>query len=281
MTIALGVLSLDPENANGIRSPGWSVLTEAKRVDVSRFRRFFVLVPSSRLSEVSAVVKEAQRLHKLSGLLIRAEVESADWLISQFAKTDLRSFRNAIVHSDSRLPYRVLSAWRYGAQHQLIALASADKEALYIRDCSLRRYVIPKTRVPVLKKLEDSVFQDFSVAPNGEFLHWPQPDLHLDLSSLRAVVDPEEELQRLRERIQYSRKLGVAIRSLRIAVGISQSAVSGLSDREVRRLESGESSPRVATLEKLARAHGLELAAYLNRLANAIQKTSGRHAESV
>ncbi len=58
-----------------------------------------------------------------------------------------------------------------------------------------------------------------------------------------------------------------AIRALRVERGIKQTEVSGLSEREVRRIESGETVPHIESLRKLAAAHEMIVDEYMAVLA--------------
>jgi len=64
----------------------------------------------------------------------------------------------------------------------------------------------------------------------------------------------------------HDKRLGNAVTDLRHDRGLSQSDVKGISARHLRRIEEGESTPRLATLRRLAEAHGLPLNEYLGEL---------------
>jgi hypothetical protein len=56
-------------------------------------------------------------------------------------------------------------------------------------------------------------------------------------------------------------------------------AISGSSDRRVRRLEEGETVPHPSSLKKRAEAHGMEVNAYLRELAKVSARRSWPRAE--
>jgi transcriptional regulator with XRE-family HTH domain len=60
---------------------------------------------------------------------------------------------------------------------------------------------------------------------------------------------------------------------LRQQYQLKQSDIAGLSERQVRRIESGEGT-KVATLELLAKAQGMELSTYLDAVASLIGSIS-------
>jgi transcriptional regulator with XRE-family HTH domain len=55
---------------------------------------------------------------------------------------------------------------------------------------------------------------------------------------------------------------------VREAAGIPQAKVAGLADRQIRRIEQGTCRATSRALNALARAHGLELNPYLDKLAS-------------
>jgi hypothetical protein len=113
------------------------------------------------------------------------------------------------------------------------------------------------------------------VSPDGSYVHWPKGDVHLDLGSLRYVVDPVWRAKTDAERVGQSKHFGRAVRAVREACGLRQGAIQGLSARHVRRVEAGL-FPKVATLRVLARAHGMELDRYLAAVAEAATRAMTR-----
>ncbi len=53
-------------------------------------------------------------------------------------------------------------------------------------------------------------------------------------------------------------------------LGIEQSKVEGLTERQLRRIERGECRATTAALTALAKAHGLDANTYMERLAKAM-----------
>jgi transcriptional regulator with XRE-family HTH domain len=65
----------------------------------------------------------------------------------------------------------------------------------------------------------------------------------------------------------YNLRYGAAIRKLREDAGISQSQVSGITQRQLRRIEKGQCRATANALHDLANAHGLEVNVYMEKLA--------------
>ena len=68
-----------------------------------------------------------------------------------------------------------------------------------------------------------------------------------------------------------TRRYGAAIRKVREEAGISQSKIEGLTERQLRRIEQGECRATRTALAALAKAHGLDANAYMERLAKAMK----------
>ena len=116
-----------------------------------------------------------------------------------------------------------------------------------------------------------SVLRNFEIDSDGSFIHWPDIDVHLGWNQFLQAVDPEE-LRKAQQRTEgYNKRYGAAIRRLREAAGISQSKVDGLTERQIRRIEQGESRATAGAISALAKAHGLEASAYMEGLAKAMK----------
>jgi hypothetical protein len=177
----------------------------------------------------------------------------------------VRFSRHVVLHEGPELPERVLRAWEMGAQDRLIAEADVANGKLIVLTCALERLEIPLADFRPLARLPKVQRGEFELASDGSHLHWSAADVHLDLDALRAVVDPAWRDRMARERAIHDGRFGRAVSVLRREHGLKQADIPGVSARQVRRIEGG-SLPRSETLRRLARAHGLELGAYLDRV---------------
>lgn len=264
------IVMMDKESKNALPAKvGWEVTTRRGELDISDVRHLLVLVAASQLASVSRLVKEAVKRHKLSGLLIRRDLPSDSWLFSQFYSSGLRSFRNVVIHSDPKVPGRVLFAWSVGAQKEMIAEASATPTDLFVRNCAFETFEIPVKSLVSLSRVPGEHVPQFEIGANGRFLFWPEYDIHLGIEAFRSVGDPGYRETVAVERLRRLERLGDAIQRLRITNGVARRSVSGLSERQLRRIEKGEHLPRAGTFRSLAKAHGMSLGDYLDALANA------------
>lgn len=163
---------------------------------------------------------------------------------------------------------RLVLALKHGAQDQLIASAEYEAGVLKVWSCEPRLYRCPVEKLPALAALPEQHRGRFQVSESGSRIHWPHGDVDLDLSSIRAVVDPRFQKQQRRAFREEAGRYGTAIRALREKHRLRQEDVPGLSARELRRLEKGEVFPHGRTVEKLAQAHQMPVSEYLAELAS-------------
>lgn len=175
---------------------------------------------------------------------------------------------------------RVVSARVAGVADRLIASARLDGRTLSVWSCEPRLYRVGVDQLPALAGLRDPALKNFSVSASGSWITWPRADVDLDLDAIREVVDAEFRDERERRARGEARRYASAIRTLREKHDLKQAEISGLSEREVRRIESGERMPRFTSLEKLARAHQMSTPKYLSALALLARDTKERSGEA-
>ena len=94
--------------------------------------------------------------------------------------------------------------------------------------------------------------------------------MHLDLESFRVRIDDKLKMGLKKKKMLANKGYGIAIKKIRESHNIKQSDIKNISEREVRRIEKGESFPTVKTLEILGKAHGMEFNDYLEEIATNI-----------
>jgi hypothetical protein len=96
-------------------------------------------------------------------------------------------------------------------------------------------------------------------------------DVHLGWEQFEQFVNPEAARKAMQKSHEFNERYGSAIRHLREKAAIAATSIPGLSNKQLRRIERGESRATSNALEKLAKAHSLELNDYLERLAQALE----------
>ena len=252
------------DDTNGGIPPGFPVLSSKSLQAARRYQHLFVLCSALHLPESAKFVSDMNREHRLQALFVRTDVPAL--LPQMLERADLRSIRNILVHSDSSVPKRVLTAWLRDAQAELIAEATVAGDRLIVVSCEPKTYEVGFDRMPALKRIAREHRNRFDLAEDGSFIHWLSADIHLDLDAIRAVIDPKWRKKSERLRKSHGREYGAAIAALRRDHGLRQTDISGISERQLRRIEeSGAVSLR--TMELLARAHRITLSNYLDAVA--------------
>jgi len=140
-------------------------------------------------------------------------------------------------------------------------------DSLLVRGPKHRMLHVPVSSVRALSGQPRSVLRNFVIDPDGSFVHWPDLDIHLGWNQFLQAVNPDE-LRKAQQRTEgYNKRYGAAIRKLREEAGLPQSRIDGLTERQIRRIEQGESRATAGAISALAKAHGLDANAYMERLA--------------
>jgi hypothetical protein len=148
--------------------------------------------------------------------------------------------------------------------------AYAVGDSLLVRGPKHRVLHVPMKALPSLRDKPRAAQRKFEIDSDGSFLYWPDLDVHLGWNQFLQAVDPVEFRKAQQRSAGFNQRYGAAIRKLREQAGIPQSKVPGLTERQIRRIEQGESRATPGALTALAKAHGLDTNAYLDTLAKAM-----------
>jgi hypothetical protein len=166
---------------------------------------------------------------------------------------------------------RLARGFKQGADRPGILDAWIEPNTLVVLSPGFERLRVPldllRERVPGMEGLSDEEFSEFEIGADGAYLHWPRPDAHLSWESLERLVDPAAQVAAL----DGSWALyGSAIRKLRRDRGLSQADIPGLTERHLRRIETGQQRLTSKAVASLAKAHGDTTRVYLERLAKTL-----------
>ncbi len=258
------------DDRNGMVPPGFPVLRSKSLQAARRYQHLFVLCSALHLPEAAKFISEMNREHRLKALFVRTDAPAL--LPQMLDRAGLRSVRNMLVHSDSSIPNRVLTAWLRNAQAELIAEATVAGDRLIVISCEPKSYEVGFDQIAVLKGIAREHRNRFELAEDGSFIHWPSADIHLDLDAIRTVTDPGRRKRAEWIRKKHGREYGAAIAALRRDHRLRQTDIAGVSERQLRRIEeSGAVSVR--TIEQLAKAHRMMLANYMDAVARKLRTT--------
>jgi hypothetical protein len=144
-------------------------------------------------------------------------------------------------------------------------------DRLFVRGPKHRMLHIPLDSIRALRGQPRAAVRNFSIDPDGSFLYWPDLDVHLGWNQFLQAIDPAELRKAQQRSAGFNERYGAAIRRVREAAGILQSKVGSLTERQLRRIEQGECRATTAAIAALARAHSLDVNAYMERLTKAMQ----------
>ncbi|WP_434684216.1 helix-turn-helix domain-containing protein [Pseudanabaena minima] len=251
------------------RSKSVQVLQPSDSQDLESALNLFVLASATGLPEIADIVRLANQKHHLRVLFIREDIDPT-WMPQMFDRANLRVMRNTLVHTNSIVPKRVMNAWIMGAQEQLIADATVIGDQLLVLSCAMEKLEIPFDSLPALKCISMDERSNFTIDDDGSCLYWEDADIHLDLEAFRCATNPEWKQKFESLKSEHNQVFGKAIATLRKKYKLRQSDIIGLSERQVRRIEQGDGSTKVDTLRLFAKAHGMDLDAYLDAVADVI-----------
>jgi uncharacterized protein DUF2442/helix-turn-helix protein len=168
---------------------------------------------------------------------------------------------------------RIVLARRSGAQKELIASVSIEDGKLVAWSCEPRRFEVPVAQIPVLARMSAAALAKFDLSASGSRIRWPDEDVDINLDTIREYADPDVRRQHEIHARQEAARYAKAIRQLREERGLKQADIDGLTERQVRRLEQGDTVPQIETLRRLATAHGMVVDDYLHELAKRNRKS--------
>ncbi len=234
---------------------------------VEKANRLFVFSTVNTVREISQALSRLNHAHHLRGLFLKEDVEST-WIPQVLEQANLRILKNLIIYTTPELPKRILEAWNCGAQRELIARASIVDKVLRVQSCEFEIFDLPLQRLP---RFEEKANVELSVvvADDGAFLEIPELQMDMDLESLRYLLVPAERVKFDAIAALSSELIGKAIRQFRKSGGLRQTDFGEISERHLRRIESGETLT-VATVKGLAAAHSMNVNDYLNRISEIV-----------
>jgi hypothetical protein len=231
--------------------------------------KVLVFLAESHLVAASKIIHTLVKRNSLAALLIYFRSNQAWVLQESMAQAKVRTLKHTHVHNDNKVRQRVLRAWANGEQSSLIADASVDDTRLLIKLCSMDVITVPMSELKSLAKLNPREWSNLEVSQSGSHIYWPCADLHVDVEGLRSLADPEYRRKANQEKLIHDSAFGRAVAQLRTETKLTQVGISGISDRQIRRIESGESIS-AAAVANLARAHNMDTNEYMHRIARII-----------
>jgi len=269
------IISVDPQFVPHIPARKFCVIKHTNEFN-KKMVNLFIAVAASSLVEYADEIRKAMDTKQFRILFLREDI-SLDWLPEQLLNSKLptnKLLAKILLYSDWHVPERVIKAWADDSQNVLIANARVTGDCLVVSSCALEKLKIPFT-VPVLRDIPIKERDKFEIDDAGSFIHWPESDTDLDFDALRYLVDPQFKKKLDAQRMLVEQKFGHAVKTIRELNNLTQPDIesrAGISERQLRRYETEGIKPRISSLEKLAKAHNMDLGTYLGKLAEIVNE---------
>jgi hypothetical protein len=162
---------------------------------------------------------------------------------------------------------RAIEGIAWGKERRTIVDAWVEDDYLVVLFSAFERIKVPLSKLSNEMGTGKGAIRAFEIDEDGSFLYWPHADVHLGPDQLHAMVDPTSAVVLGRKSRRFDREYGQAIRALREERRLNQTAIEGVTDRHLRRIEHGQLAPTSGVLECLAKAHGMDICQYMAELA--------------
>lgn len=233
----------------------------------------FLVILGSRLSEHSDLVEQSmERAQKLRILFVMLDT-NINSIIGKITNKPWRSLqRNLFLFDEWSQVDRILHAWRDHLQEERIAAAWVEGNSLFVKSCSLKSYSIEFSKLKSLSLIKSPDREKFQIDQFGRHLYWPDYDIHVDaIDAIRYHTDKKYKKLRDLQDIARNSNYGAAIANLREKHSLTQKDIeelTGLTDRQLRRVEREGHPITIDVAEKLSVAHGMKLNDYLRSVAS-------------
>jgi Protein of unknown function (DUF2442) len=148
--------------------------------------------------------------------------------------------------------------------------ARLEDGSLHVVSADFERIEVPISKIAALARADKEMADRFEIDDDGAYIYWPNLDLHLGWEQLQQIVDPLAAQRARQKNRQFNLMYGAAIRKLREENGLAVTAIPGLSHKQLRRIERGESRLTSNAARKLAEARGMTPNDYLAAVAIAL-----------
>ena len=165
------------------------------------------------------------------------------------------------------LIYRAISGFAESQRVRIIDAWWEGDEFLVLLP-SFQRLIVPVLELSRFLGSDTIRDQPFEIDRDGSFVYWPHADVHFGAEQLLLMVAPKEALLAAqKEQNDFNRRYGAVVRKVREQHRLRQSDISGLTPRQIGRIEKGECRATHSAIGKLANAHRLSVSNYLAALA--------------
>ncbi len=243
----------------------------------------YLLISSGEMNEAFAKSFRRHATQATRLLVILKEGMSADRLLSRILDLQIRTPQRCYLVETQYCPEKS----KHGAvvfdllKRLSLAITAEDRQErifdariqndmLHVVSPDFTRLDVPIAEITQLKNADPAQIQKFEIDEDGTFIHWPALGLHLGWPQLQQIINPEAARKALQKSQQFNVRYGKAVQKVRENAGLKAADITGLSEKQLGRIETGGCRLTSNAIEALSKAHGLKANEYLQKLAEAI-----------
>ena len=130
---------------------------------------------------------------------------------------------------------------------------------------------MPVKKLPDFRNADAAQIEQIEIDEDGSFIYWPGLDVQLGWVQLQQCVNPVAMLKASQKSGEFNKRYGKAVQKFREAAGLKPGDISGVSEKQLRRIENGQCRLTSNGIEALSQAHKLEPNEYMKKIADALQ----------
>jgi hypothetical protein len=146
--------------------------------------------------------------------------------------------------------------------------AEINSDYLHVISTSFHRLNIPLEGLSKLLKTSRKKLMRFEVDEDGSYIYWSEADAHMGWEQFDQFINPEAMDKACKKSKTFNERYGKAIKHFRVKRGLRQVDISGLTERQVSRIENGKCRATSTAISKLAKAHKMPANEYMSKLAD-------------
>lgn len=231
-------------------------------------KQFVIFTDYYNFDKYSSVIADLKSNTHFKGIILNIDRDiftlSQRLLTEDFGKSILRKMATV---EDLKVINRFIHAWKIGAQNDLIADFKVNhRNQFYLLDCSLNLSQGNLGGIDLFSNATNEQIQKMEIDEHGNFIFWEDLDYHLDLGFFKGELDQEFKKKQIAKSLERNKNLGLKMKLFRESKGVTQGSFENISDKQIRRYESGAMYPTFKSLTSIAKRFDLTVTQYLEQV---------------
>jgi len=228
-------------------------------------KQFVIFTDFYNFDKYSSVIAELRGNTHFKGIILN--IDRDIFTLSQRLLAEELSkpiFRKLATVGDEKVIDRFIHAWKIGAQNDLIADFKVNhRNQFYLLDCGLNLSQGNLSDIDLFAGATNEQIQKMKIDEHGNFIYWEDLDHHLDLNFFKGELDEEFKKREIAKSLERSKDFGVKMKLFRESKDVTQGSFDEISEKQIRRYESGAMYPTYKSLSSIAKRFGLTVTQYL------------------